>query len=198
MTSKPDTFTKQTDTSLQKFLISVEDYHRMGEAGIFEDKERVELINGEIMVRSPISTYHNSHVDKAAKFFFETLSNEANIRTQGSVRLDNFSEPEPDITILKYREDFYRDKQPGPDDILLMVEVSPQTLTKDRTLKLSKYARSGIPEYWIVIPEEEIVEVYRRPKGEDYQEKNTYGRSDSWRFEAFGLEVKGSDLLIGN
>jgi Uma2 family endonuclease len=182
--------------SCGKFRITVDDYHRMGEIGIFDDQPRVELIDGEILVRSPISPYHNSHVDKTARYFIIQLNGKANIRTQGSVRLDNYSEPEPDITVLKYREDFYRDQQPGPDDILLMIEVSLETLAKDRSLKLEKYARSGIPEYWIVIPEEEIVEVYRRPKDGDYQEKNTYGKGDSWRFGAFGLEVKGSDLLI--
>ena len=180
----------------EKFRISVEDYHRMGEIGIFDDQPRVELIDGEILMRSPISPYHNSHVDKVAQFFILKLNEKANIRTQGSVRLDHFSEPEPDITILKFREDFYRDQQPGPEDILLMIEVSLETLAKDRTLKLDKYARSGIPEYWIVIPEEAIVEVYRRPKDGEYQEKNTYTREDSWLFQPFDLEVKGSDLLI--
>ncbi|MBK8491795.1 MAG: Uma2 family endonuclease [Saprospirales bacterium] len=180
----------------EKFRISVEDYHRMGEIGIFDHQPRVELIDGEILVRSPISPYHNSHVDKVAQFFFSRLTGKANIRTQGSVRLDNYSEPEPDISILKFRENFYSDRQPGPEDILLMVEVSLETLAKDRTLKLEKYARSGIPEYWIVIPEEEIVEVYRRPKDGAYQEKNTYGKGDTWQFKAFNLEVKGSDLLI--
>ena len=180
----------------EKFRISVEDYHRMGEIGIFDDQPRVELIDGEILVRSPISPDHNSHVDKVAKFFILKLSEQANIRTQGSVRLDNFSEPEPDISILKLREDFYRDQQPGPDDILLMIEVALQTLTKDRTLKLDKYARSHIPEYWIVIPEEEIVEVYRRPKDGEYQEKSSFGKGDSWRLEIFALELKGSDFLI--
>ncbi|MBK8492706.1 MAG: Uma2 family endonuclease [Saprospirales bacterium] len=147
-------------------------------------------------MRSPISPYHNSHVDKVAQFFILKLNEKANIRTQGSVRLDNYSEPEPDICILKFRENFYSDQQPGPEDILLMVEVSLETLAKDRTLKLEKYARSGIPEYWIVIPEEGIVEVYRRPKEGAYQEKNTYGKGDTWQFKAFNLEVKGSDLLI--
>ncbi|MBK7406934.1 MAG: Uma2 family endonuclease [Saprospirales bacterium] len=128
--------------------------------------------------------------------FHPKTEGKANIRTQGSVRLDNYSEPEPDICILKFRENFYSDRQPGPEDILLMVEVSLETLAKDRTLKLEKYARSGIPEYWIVIPEEEIVEVYRRPKDGAYQEKNTYGKGDNWQFKAFDLEVKGSDLLI--
>lgn len=180
----------------EKFRISVDDYHRMGEIGIFDGQQRVELIDGEIMVRSPISPYHNSHVDKVAQFFFSSLTGKANIRTQGSVRLDNYSEPEPDVSILKYRENFYSDRQPGPEDILLMIEVSLETLAKDRILKLEKYARSGIPEYWIVIPEEDIVEVYRRPKEGDYQEKNTYGKEDSWRFGTFDLEVKGSDLLI--
>ncbi len=180
----------------EKFRISVDDYHRMGEIGIFDDQPRVELIDGEIMVRSPISPYHNSHVNKAADFFHGALAGQVLVWTQSSVRMDDFSEPEPDLALLKKREDYYKEAQPSPSEVYLLIEVSLETLAKDRILKLQKYARSGIPEYWIVIPEEEIVEVYRRPKAGDYQEKHTYGKEDSWRFETFDLEVKGSDLLI--
>lgn len=177
-------------------LFTVEDYHRMGEAGIFDNKERVELIDGGIVVRSPITPYHNSHVDKATQFFFLHLQGKVNIRTQGSIRLDQWSEPEPDIVLLKYRQDFYCDQLPGPEDIHLIIEVAHQTLHKDRTLKLSSYARALIPEYWIVIPEEKIIEVYRRPRGDNYQEKRTYGIADSWMFRPFQLEVQGQNLLI--
>lgn len=180
----------------EKFLISTEDYHRMGEAGIFDGKPRVELINGNIFVRSPVTPYHNSHVGKGSDFFHRALSVPAIVWTQNSVRLDEYSEPEPDIAILRFREDFYSQAHPSPDDIHLLIEVAVETVQKDRTLKLRKYAQAGIPEYWIVIPKEETIEVYRNPEGEAYLEKNTYGKEDEWRLETFNLPVRGVDLLI--
>lgn len=180
----------------EKFLLSVDDYHRMGEIGIFDDKPRVELIDGDILVRSPITPYHNSHVSKVSDYFHRVLSNQVIVWTQNSVRLDKFSEPEPDIALLRKKENYYQDAHPSPEDIHLLIEVAVETVKKDRTLKLQKYARSGIPEYWIIIPKEGITEIYRRPEGETYLEKNTFRKEDEWYYEAFDLQVKGSDFLI--
>ncbi len=185
-----------TEDSCQKILLSVEDYYRMGEAGIFENKPRVELISGELLLRSPMTAYHSSHVDKINRFFTGVLSDKAHIRTQGAVRLDHYSEPEPDIAILKFREDYYEQAHPTPEDIHLLIEVAVETLKKDRTIKLRKYALSNILEYWIVIPKEKIVEVYRKPENGAYLEKQVYNMEDKWIFEAFELKVKGKDLLV--
>jgi len=180
----------------RKMLISAEDYQRMGAAGIFKDKPRVELIDGEIYAISPLTPYHNSHVDKCAEFFTVKLFGKAKIRTQGSVRTDEYSEPEPDIAILRFRENFYNDRQAAAEDILLLIEVAVNSIETDRTTKKEKYAAAHIPEYWIVIPKEGIVEVYRKPKDGVYHEKKTYKKEDEWLFEMYSLPVKGSDLLI--
>jgi Uma2 family endonuclease len=180
----------------EKFLLSVDDYHRMGEIGIFDDKPRVELIDGDILVRSPITPYHNSHVSKVSDYFHRALSNQVIVWTQNSVRLDKFSEPEPDIALLRRKENYYQDAHPAPEDIHLLIEVAVETVKKDRTLKLEKYARSRIPEYWIIIPKEGIIEVYQNPKEGTYLEKNTFRKADEWCYEAFDLQVKGSDFLI--
>lgn len=182
----------------KKLLISADDYQRMGAAGIFTDKPRVELIDGEIYTMSPFTPSHNAHVDKASRFFNfnEALSDKILVRTQGSIRLDDYSEPEPDLTVLRFRQDFYKDRQPTADAIYLVIEVAVNSLETDRTVKLEKYAASAISEYWIVIPEKEMVEVYRKPEDGIYLEKNTYQKTDEWRFRAFDLPMKGSDLLI--
>lgn len=180
----------------KKMLISAEDYQRMGAAGIFADKPRVELIDGEIYTMSPFTPDHNGHVDKAAEFFTVNLFGKAIIRTQGSVRIDEYSEPEPDIAILRLSENFYSDKQATAKDVHLLIEVAVHTLETDRTIKKQKYAESNIPEYWIVIPKKGIVEVYRKPEDGTYLEKNTYKKTDEWLFEAFSLPIKGSNLLI--
>ena len=91
-------------------------------------------------------------------------SNDILVRTQGSIRTDEYSEPEPDVTILKYKENFYSDKQATPEDIHLILEVAVFTLEIDRTIKLEKYATAGIPEYWIVVPKQQIIEVYEQKK----------------------------------
>ena len=194
MTSKPVQYKREGVR--QKMLISAEDYQRMGAAGIFDDKPRVELIDGEIYAMSPLTPYHNSHVDKCAEFFTVKLFGKAKIRTQGSVRTDEYSEPEPDIAVLRYSENFYSDRQPVAADILLLLEVAVNSIETDRTTKKEKYAAAGIPEYWIIIPKEGIVEVYRKPEAGAYMEKSIYKKENEWIFETFNLSVKGSDLLI--
>ncbi|MCB0556860.1 MAG: Uma2 family endonuclease [Phaeodactylibacter sp.] len=194
MSSKTATYNQEGIR--RKMLISVEDYQRMGAAGVFSDKPRVELIDGEIYAMSPFTPDHNGHVDKVSRFFNKALFDEILVRTQGSVRIDEYSEPEPDITILRFSENFYRDNQATAKDIYLIIEVAVHTLETDRTVKKRKYAEAHIPEYWIVIPSKEAVEVYRKPEDGDYLEKNTYHKGDEWLFEAFKLKLKGTDLLI--
>ncbi len=188
----------QTQKQVQphRMLISAADYQRMGEAGIFVGKPRVELIDGEILTMTPISANHSSHVAKATTFFAVGLLDKAIILPQSSVRVDDYSEPEPDIAILKYKEDYYNTAHATPADILLLIEVAVESVNYDRTVKLEKYALAGIPEYWIIIPEKGLVEVYRHPEEGVFREKATYRKEDAWRFEAFDLAIQGSDLLI--
>jgi Uma2 family endonuclease len=194
MTSKNTIY--ELKSNCEKFLISTADYHRMDDAGIFEGRPRVELIDGNIILRSPISPYHNSHVDKISRFFNYHLFEKAIVRTQGSIQLDDYSEPEPDLALLKPRADFYQDKAVRPEGIYLLIEVAIETVKKDRTVKVDKYAQAGIAEYWIVIPKEKLIEVYRAPKDGCYLEKHSYEPKDQWEVEVFGLDVRGTDFLI--
>ena len=194
MPSKPAPYRREVIR--KKMLISAEDYQRMGLAGIFENKPRVELMDGEIYAMSPLTPYHNGHVDKISRFFNKALFDKILVRTQGSVRIDDYSEPEPDIAILRFSENFYSDRQPAAADILLLLEVAVNSIETDRTTKKEKYAAAGIPEYWIIIPKEGIVEVYRKPEAGAYMEKSIYKKENEWIFETFNLSVKGSDLLI--
>lgn len=194
MSSKPVRY--RQEGVRRKMLISAEDYQRMGAAGIFDGKPRVELIDGEIFALSPLTPYHNGHVDKISHFFHQALSGQALVRTQGSVRTDEYSEPEPDIAILRFDEHYYSVRQATAEDVLLLIEVAVSSVETDRTTKLKKYAATGIPEYWIVIPKQGIIEAYRKPKDDAYLEKRVYKKADEWVFEPFHLKVKGSDLLI--
>lgn len=190
------TVTEENVFVAQKMLISADDYQRMGAAGIFADKPKVELLDGEIYTRSPITPDHNGHVDKVSRFFNQKLFDEAIIRTQGSIRTDEYSEPEPDITILRFDENFYSKKQATAADVLLVIEVAVFTVKTDRTIKKKKYAKAGIPEYWIIIPQKGIIEVFKNLEDGQYAKKSTYKMNSKWTFDTFDLAVKGSDFLI--
>jgi Uma2 family endonuclease len=127
----------------------VADYYRMAEVGILRPDERVELIDGEIIDMPPVGSVHAGTVDQMAKILGDALGNQAIVRVQNPISLDDHSEPEPDIALLRRREDFYKSSHPTPDDILLVVEIA-DSLLFDRNIKVPLYARHGIVEVWLV------------------------------------------------
>jgi Uma2 family endonuclease len=135
---------------LPKRRFTADEYQRMGQAGIFSDDDRVELMDGEVVTLTPIGPRHNASVNRAARAMFAAVGDTAIVQVQGSVRLDAFHEPEPDIVLLRPREDFYSSQLPGPTDILLVVEIAEASLDYDRDIKAGAYAVSRIPEYWLV------------------------------------------------
>ncbi|HZD03789.1 MAG TPA: Uma2 family endonuclease, partial [Longimicrobiales bacterium] len=97
------------------------------------------------------------------------LGDRAVVRVQNPVRLSDLTEPRPDITLLRPRDDFYTEGHPGPADVDLIVEVAHTTLAYDRDIKLPLYATAGVPEVWIVHVQERVVEVYDDPSEGRYQ-----------------------------
>jgi Uma2 family endonuclease len=134
---------------IQRRRFTVDDYHRMGDAGILLEDDRVELIYGEIIAMSPIGNPHNAAVDRANRAFVRTAGENAIVRVQGSVRLNNYNEPQPDIVLLKPRDDFYAVDGANPGDIILIVEMADSSLRYDRKLKARLYAEMGVAEYWV-------------------------------------------------
>jgi len=134
----------------QRHRITVHDYHRMGEIGVFAPDARVELIEGEIIDMAPIGNDHQSVVDQLNRALVMAVGDNAIVRTQGSIRLSQWSEPEPDVVLLKPRPDFYRSEFALGTDTLLVIEVSDTTLRYDRDIKVPLYARHGVPEVWVV------------------------------------------------
>lgn len=155
---------------LEKRLFSVDEYHRMAEAGILSEEDRVELIEGEILTMSPIGSRHAACVKRLNTLFQKQIGAAAIVSVQDPIRLGAFSEPQPDVALLKAREDFYADAHPGADDILLVIEVAETSSAYDREVKLGLYGRSGIPEVWLVDLAGKVVEVYREPKEGIYQQ----------------------------
>jgi Uma2 family endonuclease len=150
--------------------LDVNAYHRMGEAGIFGDSKRIELIEGDLIDMSPIGQVHASIVGSFNEVFVTACAGRALVWPQGPLRLDPFNEPQPDLAILRRRPDFYAGKMPGPEDVLLLVEVADSSLRFDRTVKLPLYARAGIAELWIVDVSRRTVDIHRKPAGSGYLE----------------------------
>ena len=148
-----------------RHLISVDAFHRMGETGILGPEDRVELIDGEIIDMSPIGVLHAAIVARLASYFSQRLGATAVVWCQNPLRLDDSSEPEPDISILRPRADFYTTSHPGAADVLLVIEVADTSLAYDLGTKVPLYARHGIPEVWVIDAATRRIRVFRRPVG---------------------------------
>ena len=165
---------------LARRLFTVDEYYRMAEAGILNENDRVELIEGEIVEMVPIGSRHASVVDDLNALFSSlTTREQAIVRVQGPIRLDNMSEPQPDIAVLRPRPDRYREGHPTPDDVLLLIEVADSSVSSDRSVKLPLYAQSGIAEVWIVDLSTGRIEVYSRPENGTYADVSTAGHGDA-------------------
>jgi len=159
---------------VDKRRFNADEYQRMGEAGIFSEKDRVELIDGEILTMSPIGSPHSAAVDRAVQAFFRAIGTRAIVRVQGAIRPNYYSEPEPDIALLRPRADFYSSGHPKPPDVLLVVEVADSSLRYDREIKAPLYARSGIVEYWLVDLTNETVTRYTTPEDGMYRDVSVH------------------------
>lgn len=148
--------------------LDVAEYHRMAEAGILGPEDRVELIEGELVETAPIGAPHASTVNTLNELLVAAVGQRGIVSVQNPVRLDDHSEPEPDFAVLHRRDHRYRARPPGPDDVLLLVEVADSSLRYDRNAKLPLYAGHGIPEVWIVDVEHRLIEVHRDPTADGY------------------------------
>lgn len=135
---------------LLKRRFDADEYQKMGRAGILSEDDRVELINGEILTMTPIGPRHNAAVNRATRALVTAVGDRAIVQVQGSIRLDLWSEPQPDLVLLRPVPDFYESRLPGPADILLIVEVAQSSLDYDSGVKSHLYATAGVAEYWLV------------------------------------------------
>lgn len=164
---------------------SVKDYYRMAETGVLRPDARVELLDGRIIDMSPIGPLHGGVTKYLNQLFSAAANGRWLTQVQDPVHLDDHSEPEPDLALLKPAADFYRRRHPQPEDVFLLVEVSDTTLTTDQEDKLPAYGRAGIPEVWIVNLNELTVEIYREPNFAGYASKTILRVGDHARLQAF-------------
>ena len=165
-------------TNPTKYRLTVEQYYKMAEVGILGTEQRTELIEGEIVEMSPIGAKHAGTINRLNRVLSPLVSNQAIISIQNSIRLSDNSEPQPDLAVLRLRDDCYTDCHPIPDDIFLLIEVSDSTLKYDREIKIPLYAKAGIPEVWIANIEAQIFEVYCLLSQDEYQKVQNYGKGE--------------------
>lgn len=175
---------------------TVAEYHQMIAAGVFDEDERMELIDGEIINMSPMNSLHAGYVGRLINLFAARFAGQSFLTSQTPVNLLVDSEPEPDIALLKPRSDSYTQAHPTPDDVLLLVEVSDSTIEFDLKIKHAAYARAGIRELWILNLPERRLEVFRDPGEHGYREHRLLWADDSIAPLAFPeIAVKVSDIL---
>ncbi len=165
--------------------ITVEEYHRMGDVGILHDDERLELIDGEIIKMTPIGSRHAYCVNRMTEFLVTRLGSRAIVSTQNPVCLGKFSEPQPDIAIIKRSERKYMTRHPDASDVYLIIEFADSSINFDRDVKLPAYAKAGIYEVWIIDLVSECIEIYQEPATSGYKKMNKNKGSDTFAPSSF-------------
>jgi Uma2 family endonuclease len=168
----------------------------MARSGIIKPGARVELVDGDIVEMSPIGRRHNSRVDWCTRTFIQRLGDAAIVRVQVSIVLDDTSEPEPDLVLLRPRDDFYAHADALPADVLLVVEVADTSEVYDRRTRGPLYARNGIPELWIVDLNRDRITRYTNPFPDGYAATRVFRPGESLSPLAFpDLTIAVEDVL---
>ncbi len=192
------TLTKEptTRTFPPRRRFTVEEFYRMLDAGIFTEDDRVELVEGDIIAMMPIGARHAACVKRLNRLLGRVLGEQVIISVQDPLRLDEKNEVLPDVTVLRFRPDFYANAHPGPEDVSLVVEVAETSQAYDREVKVPLYARHGIPEYWLINLQDNVVEVYRKPSPYGYKEVHYLRSEDTLHPRAFAdIAIPINELL---
>ncbi|HEX6292718.1 MAG TPA: Uma2 family endonuclease [Herpetosiphonaceae bacterium] len=148
---------------------TVTEYQRMAETGILHEDDRVELLDGEIWKMSPIGSRHIACVNRLTAQVSRQVGQLVIVSVQNPIQLTDYSEPQPDLALLRMQPDFYAQALPTPSDVLLLIEVADTSLEYDRDVKLPRYAQAGIPEVWLVDLHEGTIRVYTQPTDAGYR-----------------------------
>lgn len=181
---------------LLKRLFTVEEYRRMVQAGILSEDDPVELLEGGIVMMAPIGSRHAGCVTRLTRLFSDQVEERGLVSVRNPVHLSEYSEPEPDLAVLRPRPDFYAEGHPRPADILLVVEVAETQVEVEREVRVPLYARYRVPEVWLVDLEGEAVEVYWQPSPDGYREARRLQPGDRLAPQLLpDLEVAVEDIL---
>ena len=169
----------------------------MATSGILEEDLRVELLEGMVVEMTPIGDRHASMVDRAAEFFMKRVPASVTVRVQGPVRISDLSQFQPDLLLLRRRDDYYGSGTPRAADVLLAVEVADSSLDIDRGVKARLYAAAGVAELWVVDVKAGAVESYRVPSPQGYQEVGRVGRGEDLAPIAFPDDPVPVEAIVG-
>lgn len=168
----------------------------MGESGILSDEDRTELIDGEIIEMAPIGSRHAGHLNRLVSLLSNVVGDRALVSVQNPIRLGQFSEPQPDLALLRPRDDFYSSAHPTAADILLLVEVAESSLDFDRGAKIPLYAAHGVAVVWLLNLRDQAVEVYEQPDDDGYQIVHSLRGGASVEHDEFGLCFPVAELFL--
>ncbi len=158
---------------VMRHRLTVDDYHRMAASGILGSDDRVELIAGEVLDMSPIGSLHAALVAAMSEYLGRLAAGRATVWSQNPIRLGDSSEPQPDITLVRPRPDFYAAAHPGPTNTLLIVEVAESSLAYDLGVKVPLYACHNIPEVWVIDAATRTTYRFREPRPDGYAKQDT-------------------------
>jgi Uma2 family endonuclease len=179
----------------QRMRFTREQFDAMITSGVLHEDDRVELIDGEIYAHMPPGSKHIARVNRLQVNLILALKKRAIVSTQNPIGLSEFSEPQPDIAVLKPSPEYYEDRLAKPTDVLFVVEVSDSTIRFDRDTKMPLYAACDITEAWLLDVGARCLTVYRKPEGNRYTEQASYGPSDQIPLSSFpGEFIAASDL----
>jgi Uma2 family endonuclease len=154
--------------SFTRWRVTVDQYHKMAAAGVFAPEDRVELIDGDIVIMAPIGSRHADIADFLNEELVLALNRRAKVGPGHPLTLGKNSEPQPDLLVMKHRR--YRNAHPRAEDVLLAIEVSDSSIALDQDPKRDLYARHGIAECWVVDVAGSQVWTYRSPRGGAFQD----------------------------
>lgn len=176
---------------------NVADFYQMLKAGILTENDRVELIDGEVVERSPIGSRHAGCVNRLTTVLGRMVGRHFIVAVQNPIHVDNYSEPQPDVAVLTYREDFYSRSHPTPADVVIVVEVADTSVEYNRLVKVPLYARAGIAEVWLVNLASQTVEVYSQAENGAYTMMREIGAGQEIIFSRDASLILRVDDLLG-
>lgn len=165
--------------------LSVSDYYRLGATGIIDRDEAVELIDGQIFKKPVKGSAHEAAITRSDRALRNVLDNRALLRFQSSVRLNDYSEPEPDIAIVRFDPLYYEAAHPQAKDVFLLIEVADSSLDRDIDFKANVYARANIEEYWVIDLVHRQLHIFRHPSNPGYQQHTILDRDRTISLLAF-------------
>ena len=187
---------QSTETNLQLRLWTVEEYHRMAEAGIFAPDERVELLEGRIIWMIAKGIAHRSAVGRIDRLLQDCLKNRALICVQDPVKLNDRSEPESDISVVKIDPLDYADHHPTPSEVYLIIEVADSSLKFDCEIKAQAYSLAGIKDYWVLDVVKRELYIFRKPTQTGYESQVIVGENKTVSpLEFPDLQIRLSEML---